>query len=87
VSLFRGCPGATNIREVKPEYVDCPHCGEEVEIWSDELSARCSHCGARVSRDRTPSCIDWCPFAEQCIGTEKYQRLTKNSARKREEKP
>lgn len=75
MSLFRGCPGAVNIREVKPEYTDCHQCGEEVEIWSDELSARCSHCGARVTRERQPSCIDWCPFAEQCIGKEKYERL------------
>jgi len=80
VSLLRGCPGAVNIREGKPEDVRCPQCGEEVEIWSDELTARCPHCGARVSRDQGPSCIDWCSFAEECIGTEKYQRLKKDEA-------
>lgn len=75
--LFRGCPGATNIREVKPEDIDCPQCGEQVEIWSDELTARCRHCGALVSREQGPSCIDWCAFAEECIGTDKYRRLKK----------
>jgi predicted amidophosphoribosyltransferase len=73
--LFRGCPGAVNIREVTPEDLTCPECGEEVEIWSDELTARCRHCGAEVTREQGPSCIDWCQFAEQCIGTDKYQRL------------
>jgi DNA-directed RNA polymerase subunit RPC12/RpoP len=75
VSLFRGCPGAANIREVRPEEVECPECGGEVEIWSDELSARCPACGTRVTREQGPSCIDWCAFAEQCVGTEKYRRL------------
>lgn len=80
MSLVKGCPGAISIREVKPEDIDCPQCGEEVEIWSDELAARCSHCGARVSREQGPSCIDWCTFAEECIGTEKYQRLKKDTS-------
>jgi predicted RNA-binding Zn-ribbon protein involved in translation (DUF1610 family) len=75
MSLLSGCPGAVNIREVKPEDVHCPQCGAEVEIWSDELRARCPQCGESVSRDVGPSCIDWCSLAEQCVGTEKYQRL------------
>ena len=78
MSLFRGCPGAINIREAKPEDITCRQCGTEVEIWSDELTAKCSHCGALGSREQGPSCIDWCAFAEECIGTEKYQRLRKN---------
>ena len=77
MSLFKGCPGAKEIREVRPEDMECPQCGMEVEIWSDELSARCRGCGARVSREQGPSCIDWCSFAEQCIGTEKYERLSR----------
>lgn len=80
VSLFRGCPGAVTFREVRPEDIGCPECGAEVEIWSDELTARCSQCGARASRELAPSCIDWCSFAEQCIGTEKYQRLKKGNS-------
>ena len=84
MSLFTGCPGAVNIREVRPEEIECPKCGSQVEIWSDEISARCSRCGDRVSRDVGPSCIDWCSFAEECIGTEKYQRL-KGSEGKQED--
>jgi len=84
VSLFRGCPGAVNIREATPEDITCPQCGEAVEIWSDELAARCRHCGAEVSREQGPSCIDWCQFAEQCIGTEKYRRLKGNQVSEEE---
>jgi len=80
MSLFKGCPGAVNVREAKPEDIECSQCGAEVEIWSDELTARCSQCGARVSRELGPSCIDWCSFAEQCIGTEKYERLKKGNS-------
>jgi hypothetical protein len=80
VSLFRGCPGAVTFREVRPEDITCPECGAEVEIWSDELTARCSQCGARASRELGPSCIDWCSYAEQCIGTEKFQRLKEDTA-------
>ncbi len=75
MSVFRGCPGAVNIREVRPEDISCPQCGSEVEIWSDELAARCPQCGCRVSREQGQSCVDWCSFAPQCVGTEKYQRL------------
>jgi DNA-directed RNA polymerase subunit RPC12/RpoP len=75
MSLFRGCPGAVNVREARPEEIACPQCGGEVEIWSDEVSARCPLCGDRVSREQGPSCIDWCSSAELCVGIEKYQRL------------
>ena len=84
MSLFRGCPGAINVREASPEEIECPQCGAPVEIWSDEVSARCALCGDRVSREQGPSCIDWCSFAEQCVGTEKYQRL-KGSRRETED--
>jgi endogenous inhibitor of DNA gyrase (YacG/DUF329 family) len=85
VSLFKGCPGAINIREAKPDDVNCPRCGKEVEIWSDEVTARCPNCGAQVSREQGPSCIDWCSFAEGCIGTEKYQRLKKDDTAQEDE--
>jgi len=75
MSLYKGCPGAIRFKEAVPEYVDCPECGKETEIWSDELVARCHHCQALVRRDRGPSCIDWCQYAEECIGVEAYKRL------------
>ncbi len=75
MSLGSACPGARAFREVRPEYLKCPGCGHEVEIWSDELVARCLQCGRVVLRERGASCIDWCSHAAECIGAQKYQRL------------
>ncbi len=72
----KGCPGARTIREATPEYIACPHCGREMEIWSDELVARCPHCKQLVpQQNKGASCIDWCAFAAQCVGAEKYRRI------------
>jgi hypothetical protein len=32
-----------------PGEVTCPHCGLEIEIWSDETEASCKLCGFLVS--------------------------------------
>ena len=76
MTMFKGCPGAVTLREAVPEYVDCPHCGEEMEIWSDEARARCHNCLAWVNREQGASCIEWCAHAKECVGVEKYERLT-----------
>ncbi len=75
MTLNRACPGARQFREVRPEDLTCPHCGQEVEIWSDELTARCPHCRRIVARRRGASCIDWCAHARECIGSAAYERL------------
>jgi len=75
VSLFKGCPGAINFREVRPDYINCPFCGAEMEIWSDEPLAKCPACGREVTQSRGASCIDWCTYARECVGDEKYERL------------
>jgi len=75
VSLSNSCPGARTIREPTPEYIDCPHCGREMEVWSDEPLTRCPHCRGLVLQSRGASCLDWCPHAAECVGLEKLQRL------------
>lgn len=75
MSLFKGCPGAINFREVRPDDIECPFCGTEVEIWSDEPTAKCPGCGREIARSRGASCIDWCTYARECVGHEKYERL------------
>ncbi len=75
MTLGSSCPGARLFREVRPEYLSCPHCGAEVEIWSDELVARCLQCGHAVPRERGASCIDWCAHAAECVGAQKLRRL------------
>jgi DNA-directed RNA polymerase subunit RPC12/RpoP len=73
--LAKGCPGARTIREARPEYVACPHCGQETELWSDEPVARCPHCRGRVAREGGASCLDWCASAAVCVGMERYRRV------------
>lgn len=75
--MMRGCPGAKDIREVRPEYVACPHCRREIEIWGDEYRARCNDCAVWVYRRQGPTCLDWCQQAEACVGKaalENYRR-------------
>ena len=71
------CPGSGNIRTPIPSLKKCPRCGEEVEIWSDELKVKCIGCGDVVFEENTPSCIEWCQCARECVGEEKYNRLIK----------
>jgi Zn finger protein HypA/HybF involved in hydrogenase expression len=73
--MIKGCPGAILIKDARPEYIECSHCGEEIEIWSDELMARCPNCHLWTTKERGASCIDWCKSAAECIGLEAYERL------------
>jgi transcription elongation factor Elf1 len=34
-----------------PEEVQCPHCGIEIEMWSDETDISCKLCGKLVRHD------------------------------------
>lgn len=31
-----------------PEFITCPKCGEDVELWTDEEETQCIFCGYRV---------------------------------------
>ncbi len=69
------CPGSKVLREPTPEEYPCPQCGYKVEIWTHELERNCPQCGTTVFKERTPSCIDWCQYARECVGEETYARL------------
>lgn len=69
------CPGQDS-RNLRAAYYRCPGCGEMVEMFSDEMRFRCRKCGQYVERDTTPSCIEWCKSARQCLGEEKWRLLT-----------
>ncbi|MBI2831507.1 MAG: hemerythrin domain-containing protein [Chloroflexi bacterium] len=75
MTFDKSCPGSRVIREPRPELYNCPGCGREVEIWTDELKATCRNCGNKVFREQQVSCIDWCPHAKECVGPEVYARL------------
>jgi hypothetical protein len=75
VTLTKKCPGTIRFREPVPEYIDCPECGQETEIWSHEPVGECHLCGATLYKDSGPSCLDWCDVAEECVGADEYERL------------
>ncbi len=69
------CPGSKEIREPKPEDITCRSCGSDIEIWSDESETKCKSCGKMASRVIGPTCLDWCVFAKDCVGEDKYKRI------------
>ena len=68
------CPGQ-DMRNLRISLHKCPNCGAEVEIFSDELRVKCQKCGKYVYKEKTPSCIDWCAAARQCLGDERWKQL------------
>lgn len=68
------CPGQDD-RNIKAEVINCPDCGYKVEIFSDEVKIKCPKCKSLVCRERLPSCVDWCKFARECIGEDKWKEL------------
>lgn len=64
--MFTRCPGANSMIEPLPEPVTCPHCHGEVEMFTNEVSFRCYHCGGLIVREKRPSCFDWCEYAGKC---------------------
>lgn len=72
------CPGQDD-RNLKVEVIKCPDCGYRLEIFSDEVKVSCPKCKNLVCRERLPSCIDWCKYARECIGEEKYKQLHSHS--------
>lgn len=33
-----------------PEFITCPRCGVDVELWTDEEETQCIFCGYRIFR-------------------------------------
>ena len=79
------CPGQDS-RKLSVSIHKCPNCGNEVEIFSDELRVKCRKCGEMVYREQTPSCITWCASARQCIGEERWKELQEATKQKEEGK-
>ena len=65
--MLSRCPGRNNVKNLDSLLVRCPKCNEPVEIFTDEVKARC-RCGEVILRESVPVCISWCPAAEQCLG-------------------
>jgi len=81
---MKQCPGSSAFAQPKLEIVECPDCGGDVEVWSDEADGLCPACKKPVVRRNTQACMDWCRYAVQCLGEVKYKqyRTMKTQMRK-----
>lgn len=70
------CPGQ-DMRRLTAALYKCPECSKMVEMFSDELKRRCPKCQTIIYKDSVPSCIQWCQYARQCVGEERYKSLMK----------
>ena len=68
------CPGSQKFKHPHPEIIKCGYCSADVEIWTDEFQAACPDCKKVVRRKEGPSCLDWCKYAQTCIGSDAYSR-------------
>ena len=69
------CPGAAAISGT-PELnlKECPSCGAEIEIFTNEQDTVCPSCG-RVIYNDILSCVKWCDLAVDCVGEEKFNAM------------
>jgi HD superfamily phosphohydrolase YqeK len=77
---FDFCPGSSKFRQPEPETIKCPSCSAEVEIWTDEIQATCPKCKRIVMREAGVSCLDWCRYAKECVGSSAYNNYMRNKA-------
>jgi len=70
------CPGADNVRTPTIKIKKCPNCGSEVELFSIDMKVDCPGCGQPVYNN-VNSCVQYCKYAEQCLGSEIYAKLKK----------
>jgi NADH pyrophosphatase NudC (nudix superfamily) len=70
------CPGNALVRTPTLKIKKCPKCGTEVELASTDMKVDCPSCGQPIFNSIN-SCIDYCKYAEECLGTEIYQKYKK----------
>lgn len=73
------CPGQDG-RHLSVSIHKCPECGSEIEIFSDETRAKCHSCGIVVYRENTPTCVQWCAKARDCLGEERWKAIMEGQA-------
>ncbi len=72
--MLEKCPGSGDVRTPTITIKKCPECGEEIEIFSNEMQVACSNCGFTVY-SKLESCVQWCKYAIECVGEEVYKKL------------
>lgn len=73
--MIQGCPGAAGIRGAPDLTIKtCPECGGEIELFSNEISTPCLHCGFVAYNDKQ-TCLEWCQYARECVGDALYEQF------------
>lgn len=78
--MIFSCSGSEKFKKPSPEGIKCPSCGEELEIWTDEIEVLCPKCKNTVRRPQENICLDWCGYARECVGQQKYDLYMRNKA-------
>jgi hypothetical protein len=74
------CPGIDDFIRPNVDYEECQTCGGRVEFWSDEGAGECIDCGAKFKKkDPTPSCLEYCDYADTCKGIIMSRRNVKRT--------
>jgi ribosomal protein S27AE len=76
--MFDHCPGTVNLRTPTLSIKKCPQCGEEVELFSNDIKVTCTSCGFVIWNDII-SCVRWCKYARECVGEEMFRKLTEKT--------
>ena len=71
---MKKCPGQDS-RNLTVGLHSCANCGAWVEVFSDEQRTRCPECGTMVFTEETPTCVQWCQAAKECLGPERYKKV------------
>jgi len=62
----------------------CPKCGRKVEFFRDEVRRKCG-CGHEIVNPKLDfGCAQWCPYAEQCVGTIPEEAKERQKAEQRD---
>ncbi len=70
------CAGKSNLGTPTLKIVKCPNCGADIELFSTDVKASCYKCG-HVAYNDINLCVQWCEHAEECVGTEMYNKLVR----------
>ena len=70
------CAGKGSLGTPTLKIIKCPKCGADIELFSTDVKAACYKCGFVAFNDIN-LCVQWCEHAEECVGTELYNKLVR----------
>ena len=70
------CAGKGGLGTPTLRIIKCPECGSDIELFSTDVKVACDTCGFIAYNDIN-ICVQWCAHAEECVGTELYNKLVR----------